>query len=570
MAKANILSRIFDRIKKDRTTETTSRFETLKQKAAEYSATRTKADNPNNKSTQSAAVPRTKVDNPTNKSTQSTAVTRTKVDNPIVSAVVKAVTPPTSALTKKANSLAQLLQDTLLSRQAEASTESAPTIPKPQMETDVLTIKQNLLRDKLKAALEKQRSTADEQEQSRTDDSPTDTPSVTRYGTVSIKLPDPSSDIYKTVAKLPEDFPGNEWDGMTAEQQRSELKQTDLTVQEQWLLLNANLPVGALQEVQKIRQAPPSVWHSSLQEELFIQSLWEKATASYLIKTNQHPSRLDPMAKNILLEMIEEDNPTSGTETIIGGNRGLLIDHDPTLLKSFASRFSKKTPEPAPSYRLGTDGKLEKNTVEIIYTSKGNSDFTEQAAYQRRMLELEGYRVVMHEVNSLAEFIEAWNSMDESAKAALIFAHSNGNSLIFEDLSPNQAISWNGKNKNDENIGNIRELEGPELDELYLMSCNTGNEVLMKHQNSNVADAFRDLPNVHTVYGYDGSMAYGNENPFLRVIDYILDNYDPRVSDKQDIFEEYVNQHHGNLQFHPDIKQLETPDGWILYDSREE
>ena len=130
---------------------------------------------------------------------------------------------------------------------------------------------------------------------------------------------------------------------------------------------------------------------------------------------------------------------------------------------------------------------------------------------RQKVLNKKGYRVIMHKVNSVDQFVKQWDNMDESTKAALVFAHSNGNALLFEDGTHTNAMSWNGKNSDDKPIGDIRDLKGPEIDEVYLMSCNTANEMLMKYQGTNVAAAFRDLPNIKKVYGYDGSMGYGLE-----------------------------------------------------------
>jgi len=128
-------------------------------------------------------------------------------------------------------------------------------------------------------------------------------------------------------------------------------------------------------------------------------------------------------------------------------------------------------------------------------------------------------------------------------------------------------MRWNGKNSENKPIVNIYDLNGPEIDEVYLMSCNTANEMLLKYEGSNVADAFRDLPNVSKVYGYDGSMGYGDEKKLKRAIDYyITKEFNPRLSDEQDVFDTLVSTYRSMIDSSPEKKQLETPDGLFLYE----
>ena len=50
------------------------------------------------------------------------------------------------------------------------------------------------------------------------------------------------------VSKLPHDFPFANWEGMTTKQQLQQMKYSGLNPQEQWSLLNANVPLGVLKE----------------------------------------------------------------------------------------------------------------------------------------------------------------------------------------------------------------------------------------------------------------------------------------------------------------------------------
>jgi hypothetical protein len=50
------------------------------------------------------------------------------------------------------------------------------------------------------------------------------------------------------VSKLPHDFPFANWEGMNTKQQLQQMKYSGLNPQEQWSLLNANVPLGVLKE----------------------------------------------------------------------------------------------------------------------------------------------------------------------------------------------------------------------------------------------------------------------------------------------------------------------------------
>jgi len=128
-------------------------------------------------------------------------------------------------------------------------------------------------------------------------------------------------------------------------------------------------------------------------------------------------------------------------------------------------------------------------------------------------------------------------------------------------------MSWNGKNIDEEPIADIHDLNGPEIDEVYLMSCNTANEMLLKYEGSNVADAFRDLPNVSKVYGYDGSMSFPDT-----LKEFLLGYYDPRLSDdsSQKRFQELKNYYKTQLTKSTNSDRLSSYDGWFLYTDEED
>ena len=68
------------------------------------------------------------------------------------------------------------------------------------------------------------------------------------------------------VSKLPRDFPFANWEGMTTKQQLQQMKYSGLNPQEQWSLLNANVPLSVLNE------------HNQAQEYAAVQASPVKAT----------------------------------------------------------------------------------------------------------------------------------------------------------------------------------------------------------------------------------------------------------------------------------------------------
>ena len=166
----------------------------------------------------------------------------------------------------------------------------------------------------------------------------------------------------------------------------------------------------------------------------------------------------------------------------------------------------------------------------VFYTDTPGADFSKQAEYQKKALEKQGYRVKMVCVTNATTFSNAWNSMDPKTAAAVIISHCNGMSLIFEEGSSTNAISATGFGRKNNVLPSISSLEGPDVDEVYLYACNAGHEELLEEKGTNVADAFRDLPNIDTVYAYDGSVGFGI--PIIRTL--FPDTLFPHFSGEQD------------------------------------
>ena len=171
----------------------------------------------------------------------------------------------------------------------------------------------------------------------------------------------------------------------------------------------------------------------------------------------------------------------------------------------------------------------------VFYTESFGANFKRQAEYQRKVLESLGYDVELKRTDHVDIFQREWNNMDPKTTTAVVISHCNGMSLIFEEKSKTNAISATGYNK-DETIAlpSISGLNGPEITALYLYACNAGIEELLAYRGTNVADAFRDLPNVDTVYAFDGSVGFGPPSIFRTT-------YEPRLSHEQNYDDVFTN-----------------------------
>ncbi len=171
----------------------------------------------------------------------------------------------------------------------------------------------------------------------------------------------------------------------------------------------------------------------------------------------------------------------------------------------------------------------------VFYTNTPGAAFKKQAEYQRKVLESMGYEVELIQTDKVNVFQTEWNNMDPKTTTAVIISHCNGMSLIFEHNSKTNAISANGLAKDDKTkLPPISGLNGPEIAELYIYACNAGVEELLASRGTNVADAFRDLANVDTVYAYDGSVGFGPPSIFRTT-------YEPRLSYEQNYDDVFTN-----------------------------
>jgi len=190
----------------------------------------------------------------------------------------------------------------------------------------------------------------------------------------------------------------------------------------------------------------------------------------------------------------------------------------------------------------------------VFFTNSKGAMFKKQAEYQKKVLESQGYKVELVQTDNVDVFMREWDNMDPKTTTAVVLSHSNGMSLIFEHDSSTNAISATGRNRKKEKIFSIKDLNGPEIAELYIYACNAGHEELLASEGTNVADAFRDLVNVDTVYAFDGSVSFGPPCIFRTT-------FEPRLSNAQsydDVFSWF------NI---PDTYGESGPSGLLEYQS---
>jgi hypothetical protein len=187
----------------------------------------------------------------------------------------------------------------------------------------------------------------------------------------------------------------------------------------------------------------------------------------------------------------------------------------------------------------------------VFYTDNPGAEFSAQAKYQKHILESQGYKVKLICTNSAPAFSNAWNNMDPKTGAAVILSYSNGMSLLFQEGTKTNAIGATGRTiDNNASLMKISDLKGPNLAFLYILACNAGHQELLKFKGTNVADAFRELPNVDKVYAYDGSVGFG--------IPYISPELTPRLAlDQKGYFSIYSNF---NIPY-----EFGLPSGQLLY-----
>ena len=334
------------------------------------------------------------------------------------------------------------------------------------------------------------------------------------------------------VAQLPNEFPIFQWESMGVIAQQKVMEKSGLSPQDQWRMLNASTPLEVLSLVNSAQNSARNGLITPRDaSEITDRSLRYADTRQRL--SSGDASILPPLQKGlwnreldkVFADLLDKaEGNTSGSP------------------KTTPRPSSTPLPKPGPSVPVITPVPYPKNgkVAYVFYTSNPGAEFTKQAEYQKKELAKQGYRVNLVCTNNVTAFSDAWNHMDPKTSAAVIISHSNGMSLIFEHDSSTDAISAVGKNTEGQTIPSISSLKGPDIGLLYLYACNAGHEELLQAKGTNVAQAFLDLPNIDTVFAYDGSVGFG-----LPVIRDIFPNafLDPRLAEDQgsyyDIYDKF-------------------------------
>ncbi len=425
------------------------------------------------------------------------------------------------------------------------------------------------------------------------------------------------------VSKLPKDFPFANWESMNTKQQLQQMRYSGLNDQDQWSLLNTNVPLSVLDQhnqaqdeietrasatriaatlMNAVAQATATAKAQAavgkptistplqtnaqqrkldMKQEEYETRFYEKAAA----RTNNTSKLTNPIKTPPIYKPVESNTQPNDSDGD-NGRKETWIDKLATLWDNVVDFFTpeKSTPEivtiatvpPKPTPKSMEEKKddrwakietsaekkagdtlyprsREKNPEKmqpfpfptaipvlkdvpyppngekacVFYTNTPGAAFKRQAEYQRKVLESLGYDVELIRTDNVDIFQTEWNDMDPKTTTAIVISHCNGMSLIFKHDSKTNALSATGYNK-DGNIKlpSISGLNGPEISSVYLYACNAGIEELMAYKGTNVADAFRDLPNVDTVYAFDGSVGFGPPSIFRST-------FEPRLSHEQ-------------------------------------
>ena len=348
------------------------------------------------------------------------------------------------------------------------------------------------------------------------------------------------------VGKLHSSFPIDGWEKLSIKEQLQAMKFSGLSDQEQWNLLNssADLSVLAVYNEQKAN----AILNASTNNEMH-------NSGAFGINFEMDQSKRNPGYPSKLPSLQNQNRDTK--------LRNTNADEELTA-KPLGSAQPMPTPvaSPTPLPKPGASPIIPTITptpypanaeyAYVFYTDNPGAEFSEQAKYQKQILESQGYKVKLICTNSAPAFSNAWNNMDPKSGAAVILSHSNGMSLLFQEGTKTNAIGATGRTINNKaSLMKISDLKGPDLALLYILACNAGHQELLKYEGTNVADAFRDLPNVDKVYAYDGSVGFGIPN--------INPNLAPRLAlDQRGYFSVYSNF---------DIPyEFGLPSGQLLYD----
>ena len=413
----------------------------------------------------------------------------------------------------------------------------------------------------------------------------------------------------KLVKRLPRDFPVADWESMNPKAQLKAMQHSGLSETEQWALLNATAPLSVLNQHNQVQDAidtratatriATTLMSAAAKADIArTQATVIKPTNSTPLQTTAQQRKLDMKQEEYETRFYEKqarrptiaNTPNSTPKTPEGAkpvvdSRDAMEQKKDKLWDKIESTYSPRdamdrkkdemwdkvngkplaypakpvnTPLPQPGASpiipgiTPTPYPASAEYAYAFYTDNPGAEFSKQAKYQKQVLEKKGYTVKLICTDSVLAFSNAWNNMDPKTGAAVIISHSNGMSLLFEDGTKTNALSASGRAIDKKTaLPKIGDLKGPELALLYILACNAGHQELLTHEGTNVADAFRDLPNVDKVYAYDGSVGFG--------IPYLSPDLAPRLAlDQRGYFSVYSNF---------DIPyEFGLPSGQLLYD----
>jgi len=253
------------------------------------------------------------------------------------------------------------------------------------------------------------------------------------------------------------------------------------------------------------------------------------------------------------IDLLAEDfsGSTDGSGGASSSDAGTGAALAPLVIPESVRRFEITTAE---GNRLRV---TKRPSVSIAAGSKGrycfilySDDFVEQAKYQERIYRKAGCKVESYLTDTKVHFKAAWERMAEVSRKADVYRvvmipHSNGRAFMLTAGSSLEAYSVNGLNKAHEDIGDFRQLEDANIEELIIYSCNSGHLDLARVPYGNVATTFLQKPGIRKVISYDGGISYGY--PYLPYLTKITGNYYPRVpipSSEQAIFHDILGKLH--------------------------
>ena len=206
-------------------------------------------------------------------------------------------------------------------------------------------------------------------------------------------------------------------------------------------------------------------------------------------------------------------------------------------------------------------------------------DFKNEATWRAKQLENQGVNVKKISLSLPSNqdtdgkkvalgFMKEWNNMDDTdtIEYVYIFSHGSERMLQFVDGSKYNALTLNGKNKaGDADVaGSIQDLQGKDIERLYIEACNTGLVEYMQVEDANVASMMsKKLTGDGAVYAWNGSVSFGPPAVQQKAYKFAGKSisYEPRSSKTQSHYEEFYNEYIAAGK----IKNMHVRLGQVIY-----